>query len=41
MRLGGGGQAVPRVGEAVWLGLIGAHTCYYANERLIEEATPR
>ena len=41
MRLGGGGQAVPRVGEAVWLGLIGAHTCYYANEHLIEEATPR
>ena len=28
----------PQVGEAVWLALIGAHTCYYADERLIEEA---
>ncbi|MCI4431458.1 MAG: ABC transporter ATP-binding protein [Burkholderiales bacterium] len=41
LRLGGGAQTVPRVGEAVWLGLIGAHTCYYADEHLIEEATPR
>ena len=33
------GQVVPQAGEAVWLALIGAHTCYYADERLIEEAT--
>ncbi len=38
MRLSSG-QAVPRVGESVWLGLIGAHTCFYADERLIEEAS--
>ncbi len=37
MRLGGG-QAVPKVGESIRLALIGAHTCYYRNERLIEEA---
>ena len=33
------GQAVPKVGDEVWLALIGAHTCFYADERLIEEAT--
>jgi len=29
-------QAIPRVGETVWLGVVGAHTCYYRNEELIE-----
>ena len=33
------GQAIPKVGETVWLALIGPHTCFYADERLIEEAT--
>ena len=27
--------AAPKVGEAVWLQLIGPHTCYYAHEELI------
>ena len=25
----------PKVGDAVWLGLVGSHTCYYRNEELI------
>jgi glycerol transport system ATP-binding protein len=30
---------VPRVGETVWLGVVGQHTCYYgANEELIQGA---
>ena len=29
-------QPIPRVGETVWLSVIGAHTCYYRNEELIE-----
>ena len=33
------GQAMPAVGEAVWLTLVGPHTCWYADELLIEEAT--
>ena len=32
------GQAIPRAGESVWLTLIGPHTCFYADEQLIEEA---
>jgi glycerol transport system ATP-binding protein len=28
-------QAIPRVGESVWLGIVGAHTCYYRDEKLI------
>jgi glycerol transport system ATP-binding protein len=32
------GQPIPRAGDTVWLALIGAHTCFYADERLIEEA---
>ena len=28
-------QAIPRVGEAVWLSVVGEHTCYYVNEELI------
>ena len=30
-----GELAVPRVGESVWLGIQGSHTCYYKNEELI------
>ncbi len=28
-------QAIPRVGESVWLAIVGEHTCYYVNEELI------
>jgi glycerol transport system ATP-binding protein len=28
-------QSIPRVGETVWLSVIGEHTCYYVNEVLI------
>ena len=28
-------QPIPRVGETVWLSIIGTHTCYYRNEELI------
>jgi glycerol transport system ATP-binding protein len=28
-------QTIPRVGEAAWLGIVGAHTCYYKDEQLI------
>jgi glycerol transport system ATP-binding protein len=29
------GQNVPGVGERVWLGIVGAHTCYYKDEELV------
>ena len=28
-------QAIPKVGEAVWLAIVGPHTCYYQNEELV------
>ena len=28
-------QAIPKVGDAVWLAIVGSHTCYYRNEELI------
>ena len=28
-------HAPPKVGDAVWLGLVGHHTCYYRNEELV------
>jgi len=28
-------QAIPRIGETVWLSVVGEHTCYYVNEELI------
>ena len=31
---------IPTVGEAVWLSIVGTHTCYYRNEELIQEAAP-
>jgi glycerol transport system ATP-binding protein len=40
MRLGSG-QPAPKLGESIRLALIGAHTCYYRNDRLIEEAGTR
>jgi glycerol transport system ATP-binding protein len=33
-------QHIPKVGEAVWLSVVGTHTCYYRNEDLIQEAAP-
>ncbi len=29
------GQSIPNVGERVWLGIVGAHTCYYKDEELV------
>jgi len=34
MRLSGE-AAIPKVGDAVWLGIRGAHTCFYKNEELM------
>jgi glycerol transport system ATP-binding protein len=28
-------QNIPKVGDAVWLNVIGTHTCFYRNEELI------
>ena len=28
-------QAIPKVGETVWLAIVGEHTCFYRNEELI------
>jgi glycerol transport system ATP-binding protein len=28
-------QTIPRVGETVWLSVVGEHTCYYVNEELV------
>ncbi len=33
-------QRIPKVGDAVWLSIVGTHTCWYRNEELIAEATP-
>jgi glycerol transport system ATP-binding protein len=29
-------QAIPQVGDAVWLAIVSEHTCFYRNEELIE-----
>ena len=29
-------QAIPKVGAAVWLAIVGEHTCFYKNEELIQ-----
>ena len=31
----GGEQAIPRVGDEVWLKIVSEHTCFYKNEELI------
>jgi glycerol transport system ATP-binding protein len=31
----GADQAIPQVGEGVWLTVVGEHTCFYKNEELI------
>ena len=30
-----GEQAIPKVGEVVWLAIVGTHTCFYKNEELM------
>ncbi|MDO9612206.1 MAG: ABC transporter ATP-binding protein, partial [Serpentinimonas sp.] len=27
--------ALPQAGEGIWLQVMGAHTCFYANEELV------
>ncbi|HKW85244.1 MAG TPA: ABC transporter ATP-binding protein [Burkholderiaceae bacterium] len=31
-------QAIPQPGSTAWFGLVGAHTCFYSGDELIEEA---
>ena len=31
-------QAIPKPGDTVWLAIVGAHTCFYKDDALIEEA---
>jgi glycerol transport system ATP-binding protein len=31
----GAEQAIPRVGDSVWLSVVGEHSCYYVDEELI------
>ena len=34
-------QRIPKVADAVWLGIVGTHTCWYRNEELVVgEAAP-
>jgi len=33
-------QAIPRVGDTAWFGVVGPHTCFYRGDELIEEAAP-
>ena len=28
-------RAIPKVGETVWLGIVGTHTCFYKDEELV------
>jgi glycerol transport system ATP-binding protein len=28
-------QSIPHIGERVWLGIVGAHTCWYKDEELV------
>jgi len=30
-------QAIPKTGDTVWLGLVGAHTCFYKDDLLVAE----
>jgi glycerol transport system ATP-binding protein len=31
---------IPQAGDAVWLNVVGAHTCFYRNEELIAAENP-
>jgi glycerol transport system ATP-binding protein len=33
-------QSIPKAGAAVWLSIVGPHTCFYRNEELIAGANP-
>jgi glycerol transport system ATP-binding protein len=33
-------QDIPKAGDAVWLQVVGAHTCFYRDEQLIAEGAP-
>jgi glycerol transport system ATP-binding protein len=33
-------QNIPKAGDAVWLNIVGARTCFYRDEELIAEANP-
>ena len=33
-------QKIPQAGDAVWLNIVGAHTCFYRDEELIEGVNP-
>jgi glycerol transport system ATP-binding protein len=33
-------QNIPKAGGAVWLNIVGPHTCFYRNEELIAGANP-
>ncbi len=33
-------HAVPKIGDAVWLSLVGTHTCFYRNDELIAGVAP-
>ena len=33
-------RAIPKPGDAVWLSLVGPHTCFYRNDELIAGVTP-
>jgi glycerol transport system ATP-binding protein len=32
-------QNIPQAGDAIWLNIVGPHTCFYRNEELITGAT--
>jgi glycerol transport system ATP-binding protein len=33
-------QAIPKAGDIVWLALVGAHTCFYKDDKLVAEVAP-
>ncbi len=33
-------QAIPKPGDAIWLAIVGSHTCFYKDDVLIAEAAP-
>ncbi|MEO5697376.1 MAG: ABC transporter ATP-binding protein [Burkholderiaceae bacterium] len=33
-------QAIPRVGDSVWLTVVGPHTCFYKDDQLIAQEVP-
>ena len=33
-------QNIPKAGDAVWLGVVGTHTCFYRDEMLVTGVSP-